>query len=90
MKIPKLLQAALVLAVVYFGFILVFDVILDAGGATPGQSWPMGIGIPVPRGMLTSNWQARVRGPGGFKTGYGRSTAGFRRLEEPPFPGACP
>jgi len=29
-KIPKLLQAALVLAGVYFGFILVFDVILDA------------------------------------------------------------
>lgn len=30
MRIPKLLQAALVLAVVYFGFILVFDYILDA------------------------------------------------------------
>jgi hypothetical protein len=33
---------------------------------------------------------ARVRGPGGFKTSYGRSAAGFRRLENPPFPGACP
>jgi hypothetical protein len=33
---------------------------------------------------------ARVRGPGGFKTGYGRSSAGFRRIEEPSFPGACP
>ena len=29
MKIPKLLQAVLVLAIVYYGFILVFDVILD-------------------------------------------------------------
>ena len=29
MKIPKLLQAVLVLAIVYFGFILVFDIILD-------------------------------------------------------------
>jgi len=29
MKIPKLLQAVLVLAVVYYGFVLVFDVILD-------------------------------------------------------------
>ncbi|MBT6911307.1 MAG: hypothetical protein HOA21_09150, partial [Rhodospirillaceae bacterium] len=30
MKIPKLLQAVLVLAFVYFGFIVVFDYILDA------------------------------------------------------------
>ncbi|MDP6788876.1 MAG: hypothetical protein QGI13_17350, partial [Rhodospirillales bacterium] len=30
MKIPRLLQAVLVLAGVYFGFIVVFDVILDA------------------------------------------------------------
>ena len=30
MKIPRLLQAVLVLAGVYFGFIIVFDVILDA------------------------------------------------------------
>ena len=30
MKIPKLLQAALVLVGTYFGFILVFDVLLDA------------------------------------------------------------
>jgi mono/diheme cytochrome c family protein len=30
MKIPKLLQAALVLAGVYIGFIVVFDVVLDA------------------------------------------------------------
>ena len=30
MRIPRLLQAVLVLAGVYFGFILVFDVILDA------------------------------------------------------------
>jgi len=29
MKIPKLLQAVLVLAIVYYGFILVFDIILD-------------------------------------------------------------
>ena len=29
MKIPKLLQAVIVLAIVYYGFILVFDVILD-------------------------------------------------------------
>jgi len=33
---------------------------------------------------------ARVRGAGGFKTGYGRSSGGFRRLENPPFPGSCP
>ena len=33
---------------------------------------------------------ARVRGPGGFKTSYGRSSTGFRRVEEPTFPGACP
>jgi hypothetical protein len=33
---------------------------------------------------------ARMRGETGFKTGYGRSTLGFRRLEDPPFPGACP
>ena len=33
---------------------------------------------------------ARVRGPGGFKSGYGRSSAGFRRLEDTPLPGACP
>jgi mono/diheme cytochrome c family protein len=30
MKIPRLLQAVLILAGVYFGFIIVFDVILDA------------------------------------------------------------
>jgi len=33
---------------------------------------------------------ARVRGEAGIKTGYGRSAGGFRRLEDPPFPGACP
>ncbi len=33
---------------------------------------------------------ARVRGPGLFKSSYGRSSAAFRRVEEPTFPGACP
>lgn len=54
-----------------------------------------GSGGPVPEGDdpplgEAQFFLARVRGPGGFKTGYGRSHAGFRRLEDPPFPGACP